>query len=62
MGLFNGTICVPQIVAAALGGSLLKMQTEAGSLPPEVNMLVFAGLFLMAGAGCVAFIRTKKTA
>lgn len=62
LGLFNGTICVPQIVAAALGGSLLKMQTEAGSLPPEVNMLVFAGLFLMAGAGCVAFIRTKKTA
>ena len=62
LGLFNGTICVPQIVAAALGGSLLKMQTEAGSLPPEVNMLVFAGLFLVVGAGCVAFIRTKKTA
>jgi maltose/moltooligosaccharide transporter len=25
LGLFNGTICVPQIVAALLGGSILTL-------------------------------------
>ena len=57
LGLFNCTICVPQIVAAATGGSLLRMQTEAGSLPPETNMLVLAGIFLLIGAACVTFIK-----
>ena len=57
LGLFNCTICVPQIVAAATGGSLLRMQTEAGSLPPETNMLVLAGIFLLIGAACVIFIK-----
>lgn len=57
LGLFNCTICVPQIVAAATGGSLLRMQTEAGSLPPETNMLVLAGIFLLIGATCVVFIK-----
>ena len=57
LGLFNCTICVPQIVAAATGGSLLRMQTEAGSLPPETNMLVLAGIFLLIGAACVVFIK-----
>ncbi len=57
LGLFNCTICVPQIVAAAVGGSLLRMQTEAGSLPPETNMLALAGVFLLIGAACVVFIK-----
>ena len=42
LGLFNGTICVPQIVAASLGGIVLKIFTSPGSVAPEVNMLVLA--------------------
>ena len=44
LGLFNGTICIPQIVAASLGGLILKLFTTEGSVPPEVNMLVLAGI------------------
>lgn len=33
LGLFNGTICIPQIVAASLGGMILKMFTTAATLP-----------------------------
>lgn len=52
LGLFNGTICVPQIFAAAIGGGLL---TLLGS--QQVNMLVLAGVFLIIGALCVSFIK-----
>ena len=57
---FNGTICIPQIVAASLGGLILKMFTTEGSIPPEVNMLVLAGVFLIIGACCVGVIKLKK--
>ena len=60
LGLFNGTICIPQIVAASLGGLILKMFTTEGSIPPEVNMLVLAGIFLIVGACCVGIIKEKK--
>lgn len=59
LGLFNGTICVPQIVAAALGGTILAAFTPAGQVAPEVNMLVIAGILLIAGAACVLVIREK---
>ena len=59
LGLFNGTICIPQIVAAALGGSILALYTPEGCLPPEVNMLVTAGVMLMFGACCVYLIKEK---
>lgn len=59
LGLFNGTICVPQIVAAALGGLLLGFFTTPGAVPPEVNMLVTAGVLLLLGAASVAIIREK---
>ena len=52
LGLFNGTICIPQIVAASLGGVILGML--GGS---QVNMLWLAGIFLFIGAICVFFIR-----
>ena len=42
LGLFNGTICIPQIIAAALGGTILALFTPQGGLPPEINMLVLA--------------------
>ena len=60
LGLFNGTICIPQIVAAALGGSILALYTPEGQLPPEVWMLVTAGVMLFIGAACVYFIREGK--
>ena len=59
LGLFNGTICIPQIVAASIGGTLLRCQTTEGMLPPEINMLVLAGIFLLIGAVCVYFIKSK---
>ena len=52
LGLFNGTICIPQIVAAALGGSILKLL--GGS---QVLMLVLAGILLIVGAALVVFIK-----
>ena len=45
LGLFNGTICIPQIAAAALGGVLLSL---VGSV--QANMLAMAGVFLILGA------------
>lgn len=60
LGLFNGTICVPQIVAAALGGTILAFFTPAGCVAPEVNMLVLAGILLIVGSLCVLIIKEKK--
>lgn len=60
LGLFNGTICVPQIIAAIVGGWILKCYTVEGSIPPEVNMLVLAGVFLIVGAFCVGIIKENK--
>ena len=55
LGLFNGTICIPQIAAAALGGTILALVGSS-----QGNMLVIAGLCLVAGAVCVSFIKEKK--
>ncbi len=52
LGLFNGTICVPQIVAALVGGTLLHI--VGGK---QVDMLVMAGVFLIIGAVCVFLIK-----
>ena len=60
LGLFNGTICVPQIVAAALGGTILSLFTPEGCVAPEVNMLAIAGILLIIGAGCVLIIKEKN--
>lgn len=59
LGLFNGTICIPQILAAALGGSILHFFTKTGQVSPEVNMLAIAGILLFAGAFCVSLIKEK---
>ncbi len=55
LGLFNCTICVPQIVAAALGGLLLAAMNSV-----QGNMLLLAGILLIVGAGCVFIIEDKK--
>lgn len=54
LGLFNCTICLPQIVAAATGGLVIKL---AGS---QTMMLVLAGCFLLLGAASVLLVDTKK--
>ena len=53
-------ICVPQIVAAVVGGRVLRLFTAEGSVPPEVNMLVLAGVLLVAGACCVGIIKEAE--
>lgn len=60
LGLFNGTICVPQIVAAALGGTVLSLFPRINGVAPEINMLVLAGVLLILGAVSVAIIKEKK--
>lgn len=54
LGLFNGTICVPQIAAAILGGGLLHLVDSR-----QANMLVLAGVLLIIGACCVYFVKPR---
>ena len=57
LGLFNGTICIPQIVAAICGGAILSL---IGS--HQSDMMIVAGVFLVIGALYVPMIKEKKTA
>lgn len=52
LGLFNGSICVPQICAAALGGLILPLLGGH-----QVNMLVLGGVLLVAGALSVGLVK-----
>lgn len=56
LGLFNCTICLPQIVAAASGGLLLKCL--GGSQPA---MLFAAGVLLVGGAVSVLAVNFKQS-
>ena len=56
LGLFNGTICLPQIVAAATGGLVLKAVGGAQS-----SMLIMAGIYLIIGAAAVLLVKVKST-
>ena len=55
LGLFNCTICLPQIVAAALGGVVLRIVGGA-----QVSMMVVAGVLLVCGAVAVFAVKEKK--
>ena len=55
LGLFNCTICLPQIAAAATGGFVMHL---VGSSQP--NMLTLAGVYLVIAAAFVFIIKTKK--
>ena len=55
LGLFNGTICVPQIVAALVGGLILH---AVGS--HQYSMMIVAGVLLLVGSACVFIIRDKQ--
>ncbi len=54
LGLFNCTICLPQIVAALCGGSLLRI--VGGH---QAYMLAIAGICLFVGALCVLLVRER---
>ena len=56
LGLFNGTICLPQIVAAACGGVILNLVGKA-----QVNMFIVAGALLVCAALSVYFVKGKKS-
>lgn len=51
LGLFNCTICVPQIIAALCGGFLLALAPVAeGQAPQTIFMLLCSGILLILGA------------
>ena len=55
LGLFNGTICIPQIVAAICGGGVLSL---VGS--HQSTMMIVSGVLLVCGALAVNIIKDKK--
>ena len=55
LGLFNGTLCIPQIIAAVAGGGILSL---VGSV--QSNMMIVAGVLLVLGAFSVALIKDNK--
>ena len=56
LGLFNCTICIPQIVAALCGRPLLKYVCAH----VQAGMLVVAGVLLVLGAAAVFLIKEKE--
>ncbi len=54
LGLFNGTICLPQIVAALCGGAILTLVDSHQS-----SMMIVSGVLLALGAVSVSFIKGK---
>lgn len=52
LGLFNGTICLPQIIAAICGGSILGLVGGHSS-----TMMIVSGVLLVIGSCCVSFIK-----
>ena len=55
LGLFNGTICIPQIIAASVGGVILAF---VGSV--QYHMMIVAGISLIVGAMAVSIIKDTK--
>lgn len=57
LGLFNGTICVPQIIGAIAGGWILGALGSDDGLAPQWGMMIVAGVSLVLGAASVMFIK-----
>jgi maltose/moltooligosaccharide transporter len=55
LGLFNGTICIPQIVAAVCGGTILSLVGHHQS-----TMMIVAGVSFLIGSLCVFNIKNNK--
>ncbi|MCM1318835.1 MAG: MFS transporter [Muribaculaceae bacterium] len=61
LGLFNCSICLPQIVAALLGGVILNIFSTPGEIAPVYMMMVVAGISMIIGAACVGIIKEGKS-
>lgn len=61
LGLFNCTICVPQIVAAILGRVILGAISSPTEVAPQATMMAIAGISIAVGALCVAFIKETSS-
>lgn len=60
LGLFNCTICLPQIIAAVCGGAILSaLPAAANGASDQPMMLVIAGCLLIVGAISVVAIKEK---
>lgn len=57
LGLFNCSICIPQIIAAITGGWILSAFSTPGEIAPQYVMMIVAGISLIIGALCVGIIR-----
>ena len=57
LGLFNCSICIPQIIGALAGGWLLSMFGSDGELAPQHYMMLIAGISLFIGSLCVPLIK-----
>ena len=55
LGLFNGTICLPQIVAALCGGMIMRML--GGN---QTTMMIVAGVLLLCGSLAVMGIKGRR--
>ena len=55
LGLFNGTICIPHIVAAICGGAILSLIGHHQS-----SMMLVAGVSFLIASACVFVIKVKK--
>ncbi len=54
LGLFNCTICIPQIIAALCGGAVLSLfPLYANGAPATIWMLVVSGILLVIAAAAV---------
>lgn len=62
LGLFNYSICIPQIVGALLGGVILSAIGNPDELAPQYMMMVIAGISLFLGAVAVYFIKEHSEA
>ena len=59
LGLFNSSICLPQIIGALAGGWILSLFSTPGQLAPQYIMMIIAGISLAIGALCVSIIKEK---
>lgn len=57
LGLFNCSICIPQIVGAIAGGHILALFSSPDTLAPQYIMMIIAGISLIIGACCVTIIK-----
>lgn len=60
LGLFNGSICLPQIVGALAGGWILTAIGNPQELAPQDTMMAIAGISLFIGALCVFIIKENN--